>query len=280
MGIRKKQQEQIYEMEQVLPIVAGLADKYTSKESSSLPYEAASMLTEAVIYTLDECLEEKGQALYGGNNIDINVIYKEGKEIIEKKVYRAKELYEALGADFQDYGCRNYRDAILKGMPAFFLRYDMFFEPQNHLLTMDYPLIYGLPKRCGVDMILEYLQGIAAESSFLSLFPPESIRECLREMSPDFPGNFMDNICYPVLWRAIACFIADCPLQALSLPEKERETVCGFFQGDSREKNVLKIQGILKLVLRKARREELFSYFALVADDYAARLCLDNLPKS
>ena len=37
-----------YEMEELVPIVAGLADQYTSKESTSISYEQANRLLEAV----------------------------------------------------------------------------------------------------------------------------------------------------------------------------------------------------------------------------------------
>ncbi|WP_455717147.1 DUF6179 domain-containing protein, partial [Anaerosporobacter sp.] len=39
-----------YEMEELLPIVARLVDQYTSKESSSIRFETAKQLMEAVIY--------------------------------------------------------------------------------------------------------------------------------------------------------------------------------------------------------------------------------------
>ena len=46
-----------YEIEELVPIVATLAEKYTSKESSSITYEKAQQLMEAVLY----CICEAGQ---------------------------------------------------------------------------------------------------------------------------------------------------------------------------------------------------------------------------
>ena len=48
----------IYTMEQLIPVVAGLAEEFTSKESCSVTYEKARQLMEAVIYCighLDSC---------------------------------------------------------------------------------------------------------------------------------------------------------------------------------------------------------------------------------
>ena len=46
-----------YEMNELLPIVAKLAEKYTSKESSSITYERAEYLMEAVIYCINEYVD-------------------------------------------------------------------------------------------------------------------------------------------------------------------------------------------------------------------------------
>jgi len=43
-----------FETEELLPIVAELADKYTGKESSSITYEKARQLMEAVLYCIHE----------------------------------------------------------------------------------------------------------------------------------------------------------------------------------------------------------------------------------
>ena len=49
-----------YEMEDLVPIVAKLAEGYTSKESTSITYERAQQLMEAVLYSIREA-EKAGQ---------------------------------------------------------------------------------------------------------------------------------------------------------------------------------------------------------------------------
>ena len=44
-----------YGLEEILPVVIYLTNKYTSGESSSVPYEKAEMLMEAVLYCIREC---------------------------------------------------------------------------------------------------------------------------------------------------------------------------------------------------------------------------------
>ena len=50
-----------YKIEQLLPLAAELADRYTSKESTSVTYETAGALMEAVLYCMKEC-EDEGNA--------------------------------------------------------------------------------------------------------------------------------------------------------------------------------------------------------------------------
>lgn len=48
-----------YKMEELLPIVEELAQKYTSGESSSITYERAAYLMEGILYCLAEAGEEE-----------------------------------------------------------------------------------------------------------------------------------------------------------------------------------------------------------------------------
>ena len=140
------------EIENLLPLVAELADRYTSRESSSVTYETAAALMEAVLYCLRECEQEEAALVASGPASDVRALYRRGAQLVIEKTHTVKALYDTIIQDFEDYGCMNYRDTILKGMPQFFLRYDPVFAPGNHLLTLDYPLLCGKPQRMGVSL--------------------------------------------------------------------------------------------------------------------------------
>lgn len=282
------------DMEQIMPIVAKLADKYTSKESSSVSYEVAAMLTEAVVYTVEECFDrenasevgakEKGESLIAQNfeTKNLSVFYEKGKDIICRKVYEAKDLYEKIIESVQDYGCVNYRDTILKGFPAFFTKYDYKFRPQNHILSLDYPLLVQNEDLTGIDMILQYLKGIYIEAEFLKKFSATAVRQCVMEgaagESPQvFLKYYMGNICEVVLWRAICCAIADRPVNELSLEPEDWSDIKFVFEGDSVEKAQQKIEAIIKLLLQKLNDNGVntgfpVEYFSGVSHEYAVRM--------
>lgn len=217
-----------YELEELVPIVAKLAEKYTGIDSSSITYEKANQLMEAVIYCIHENdmdmiqdedlsnLEDKTET----NNVDeadlkrsaykanreirqlersnAEEAYKTGKNLVKQKVKRALELYHELLPEFDSYGNYYLDQTIKKGMPEFFKWYDVDFEPQNTLLTLDYPVLRELCNLEGIDRIYEYLRCIQLEQRFLGKMKREFVIQCLVKYNSSYK-NMVDNLCPAVL---------------------------------------------------------------------------------
>ena len=107
-----------YEMEELLPIVAELADKYTSKESTSVSYEKANQLMEAVLYCIHQCEDREG--LLSKRGLPAREAYRLGCERLLKKVKKVQEAYNEMVVDFCAYGNENYQDTVTEGIYAFF----------------------------------------------------------------------------------------------------------------------------------------------------------------
>lgn len=279
-----------YRMEQLIPIVAELTERYTSKESSSVSYDTAQSLMEAVLYCMDECIRD-GQAIMDPAHLpEESVLYRRGAGLVIQKTYKAKQIYEAILPSFEDYGCINYRDTILKGIPEFFVRYDPVFFPARHLLTLDYPLLNGNPKLLGIDLILEYLKGIWIEMRFLDTFDPNFVRNLLEQESPEYRELYLDNLCSPVLLHAAVRSVTGRPAQAEGgAPQTARAP--HLTREDSRRlREILsgKTPSETTRCIRKGIREAVLClpgtapYFERSADGYASRIrsgiandCLD-----
>lgn len=167
-----------YKMEELLPLVARLAEKYTGFESTSVTYERAEQLMGAVLYCIAEadgpgsnaaasgrCRPECGRGPAGSGRKEGTAIwahekegaaaraYGEGHRRVLEKAGAALELYNDMVRDFSDYGNIYLHDTVIKGMPVFFQRYDAEFEPQNTVLTLDYPVLQDLSAYSGIDRI-------------------------------------------------------------------------------------------------------------------------------
>ena len=160
-----------YEMEELIPIVAALADQYTSKESTSISYERASHLMEAVLYCIDQCRE--GRQLTDSRGLTAREAYECGYELVMQKVKRTQELYNEMIMDFCAYGNENYRVTVEKAIPGFFRYYNAKFAPQETIITMDYPTIRPIADETGINAVAKYVEYISYEQRFLRALPQE-----------------------------------------------------------------------------------------------------------
>lgn len=266
-------------MEDLLALTGKLSKRYTSYESSSVTYEAAAALMGGAVYCVEEYLNSAGEAaLTAGKKQNIEQAYQEGQRLVTEKVYQAKEVYEQLLDGFLDYGCRNYHETFIKGMPQFFLRYDAVFCPQEHLLTLDYPVIgqKQLMPLSGVNLILGYLTCALEEKNLLLTFDASGIRQLLEETMVDYQELYMDNICSLVLWQAVKCVIAHKPPHCLVLDKEDKEAVKLIFKGNSRKQAELTIRHSMQPLVRSVTDETKQQYFTALAREFAVYAVMES----
>ena len=261
-----------YQLEELLPITAWLADKYTSKESSSVTYDTAQMLMEAVIYCVKECGDISSNALMGKQAVKAEDAYKIGYDRVVEMVHKAKAIYDKMSRDFCDYGCSNYRATVLEGMPSFFIFYDARFRPQDHLLTLDYPTVNFSGEMCGIDIIYQYLCDIVLEKGFLECFPQQAVRQLLGRIQSRVGTAYMGNISEMVLVTAFGCMIADRRLSELSLCSQDMDAVKQYFSGDDLQRTEGKLKMLLRVMAEKSGRQEWIPYFDRLCHEYAVRI--------
>lgn len=185
-------QQSDYSLEELLPIVSELASRYTGGEHSSVTYEKAQMLMEAVLYCIHEFRLSQGNALMA-EDVPAEEAYRRGQEIVIDKVRMLQALYNEMIPDFKDYGCLCLRDTVTKGIPAFLKRYEFRFAPQETLLTLDYPVQEKLEHLTGVSRVLAYLECICREQNYLNQMDAREVVTILHEYHRDY-GSLTVNI--------------------------------------------------------------------------------------
>jgi hypothetical protein len=270
--IREGRSVMEYRLEELLPAAAGLTEKYTSKESSSVTYETAQMLMEAVIYCIGLCEESYGGALRSKRGLRAEEAYSIGYEKVIEKTYEAKAVYDRLAMDFEDYGCVNYRDTMVSGMPQFFLRYDARFCPQDHILTLDYPTMNRYGKKGGIRLIYEYLCDAEREQRLLRCFDSRIITALLRHVEAKQDVDYMENICSLVLLQSLGCLISKKQLTDLTLTRTDTEEVRRYFSDDPAETIGDKVQEMIGLIIQRAGMEPWKQYFQREGNEFAVRI--------
>ena len=196
----------IYEMEDLVPIVGKLAEKYTCKESSSISYEKAQQLMEAVIYCIHEAKNSEKNSLEAGGMISACRMYEIGVLRVEEKVKDALSIYNEVLSEFSSYENICLYDTFVIGLPEFFKWYDYRYEPQNTILTLDYPVLMDISEYTGIDKIFCFIQCIYLEQKFLRRFTDNFIKSILIKNNVNHK-EMIDNICEIVLMTVTGCIL-------------------------------------------------------------------------
>lgn len=88
--------------------------------------------------------------------------------------------------NFNAYNNVYYYDTVIKGMPEFFINYDAKYAPQDHLLTLDYPILKNYRHLTGIDLIEKYIYCICLEQKFLNSFSEEEVITILDDYEFDY----------------------------------------------------------------------------------------------
>ena len=75
-----------YDMEELVSIVAKLAEEYTSKESTSITYEKAQQFMDAVLYCINEAEKMERYSLIQENGVSAHDMYKIGVSCVIEKI--------------------------------------------------------------------------------------------------------------------------------------------------------------------------------------------------
>ena len=199
-----------FSVEELLPVVGKLAEKYTGWESTSITYEKAEQLMEAVLYCIRE-MDGQKEGLVSQEKMSAEMAYELGYQCVVEKVKETLDLYHKILPDFSFYENRCLRDTFLKGIPEFFRWYDVKFEPQNTILTLDYPVLVDLSGCSGIDRIHKHLSCIHEEQKFLQRFPEEEVSHILSRYNK-YHRDMVENLCEIVLLDIAKKMVAEAGL--------------------------------------------------------------------
>ncbi|MDD2971454.1 MAG: DUF6179 domain-containing protein [Lachnospiraceae bacterium] len=266
----------MYQMEELLPLVGHLTAKYTSNESTSVTYETAQRLMEAVLYCIRET-EQGGEAAMSpvpAESRSAAQTYELGQQMVLQKVQKLRKLYHHMLGEFQDYGMKSLDEVVRKGIPEFLRRYDVRFSPQETWLTLDYPILLEHGDLSGIDEVLLYLQCLVWEQRFLDAFDSTYVTEILREWNAGYEEMY-ENICSIVLLNTMGHLLLQKPLQERGYTGAEYERMENLWRGRSQEELEQILRKLLKGWIASAYHNDqrLLYYLYNETGNAAARIC-------
>lgn len=262
-----------YEIEELVPVVGKLAEKYTSHESTSITYEKAEQLMGAVLYCIHELREMNGHAPALNEKIPAQRAYEIGAAYVTEKTEKALNLYNEMMPWFYHYENQCLYDTFVKGIPEFFKWYDVQFEPQNTILTLDYPVLKDISEYTGIDQIFEFIKSIGLEQKFLKLFPAGYVTNILSRNNRDWKKS-MDNICETVLIYVIGHVLAGKSLMKFELEEADVLHIQKLFMQTDLESIRNRLETALETFIKNYCEgdRDLLNYLASDLDGIVVRL--------
>jgi hypothetical protein len=262
-----------FELKDLVPIVAKLTENYTLKESTSITYEKAQQLMDAVVYCIRECETSEQYSLIQEEELSAWKMYETGARCVEEKVKKSLELYNKIMTEFLSYDNECLYDTVAKGLPEFFKWYDYKFEPQNSLLTLDYPVLAEVSEHTGIDRIYDFLVCILIEQKFLNKFPYEFVIKVLSEYDNQYK-SMIDNLCEIVLMYVVIHILSGNDFSHFCLETGEYQHLQSLIQ----EKDLSELREIIKNVIKTLVREHyendgnLWEYLCLAVDNISVRI--------
>lgn len=262
-----------YEMDTLVPIVAKLAEGYTSKESTSITYDRAWQLMDAVLYCIHEAEITGCFSVVGQDEISPEKMYAIGLKYVKKKTKEALDMYNGIMPHFSSYGNQCLYDTVVKGLPEFFKWYDCKYEPQNTILTLDYPILEDISEHRGIDKIYDYISCIQLEQKFLNGFSRECVTGILEKYDKKY-RLMIENICEIVLMNILSHMMAGKEISILNFEPDECYKMQAVIQMEDLETLREKLKNATSVFVREyyENDDKLREYLYNAVDNISVRM--------
>ena len=265
----------------IISLLGERVEKFTMRDSTSVTKETAERILGSILYCIKSDSNNTiknstlDKSLIKEENLDIRTAFYNGLLIKKEKIKKAKILCENIKREFCFIDNCYYKDIIWKGIDAFFKNYDVEFNPQYNVLTLDYPLYIEIENLSGIDLIYEYLKRFYIEERFLKKFEIHVIEEILRGYNDNFT-NLVINICKIILRNAIICKILNKNIYELDVKEIDIDRIKKYIENNTQEEMVRLIDEKLKSLLKELSLEEevFYTYFKLDIKEFVKELYL------
>lgn len=264
------------QMEELLLIVSELAQKYAGYESTSITYERAQSLMEAVLFCLNECDNSNADGLVH-KSVKARERYQIGVKLLEEKVREIREIFHEMSPCFEDYGVKCLSYTVRNGIPQFLKWYDVKFCPQNTVIDLDYPLLIDCASLTGADAVYRYIRGIRTEQMFLGAFERNYVVSVLEKHNSEY-RDMAENICGVVLTNIIGRIAIRKSVRDAEFQQEEYLQLSKAFGGKSVSEIESLVKGLIGEIVRRFYQDDaaMLEYLSCEAGHMAARIDAAN----
>lgn len=168
---------------QIMNILKEIIMRYTKGESTSVTVETAEKLLNSICYSIDAysiSIDNPEECIAILKEKSIKEIYNGGIEIVTACVKESKLLYKKIMPRKLKVPLMAYNDT-LEAILGLFDKYEIVFNAQDKIATIDYPLAFDDMNAKGIFYIKQYLETLELENEFCNLFDIEDITKTLND---------------------------------------------------------------------------------------------------
>ncbi len=203
-------------------LVSYQSKRYTLGDSSSLRIETAEELFTSVCFLL-QLYQEKThiswKKLLTLNNMDL---LKQARLYAEEDIVQAKKLYTSI--KHSSINIKNvFLTDTLDNIELFFKKYDVYLFAHKIPCAIDYPLAGPVPDNVyGVEYILQYLQRLIIENSFLRYYSVSELQNLFSVYMPEYKLSLL-NLYEPVAVNSFGRWLLTHTSRPLNISYQEKK---------------------------------------------------------
>ena len=243
--------------------------RYTSGESSSVPWETAQGMLASLLYTIRLDGEDPGERGRQLAESDLAEELRRGQTRLRRKMDYARRLWRRLAGSGAAGDSRALGETLL-GIWEFWRRYDWRFAAHEVPCDIDYQLALPVPERMqGVRYVKEYLRRLSIENHFLRRYTWADLVAVLERYHPWYQEEVC-NLFLPVAVNALGKALMGAAPVPLTMTEGEREALAQCFRNQTKETVFAQLAAAARSVAGK--EENTAAYLTACAEDLAGRL--------
>ncbi|NRG33448.1 DUF6179 domain-containing protein [Niallia circulans] len=163
---------------EIMQVLQQLIRRYTQGKSTSVTAETAEGIMVSLMYAMDAYalhFKDPEEAIAHINFENIKDIHAKGVELLRHYFEDAKQLYQEVKKLKLDVPVDAYNMTIDESLPVFMNHYNIIFEAQNTMASIDYPLAIDDMRLQGVFYMKQYLERLRMETRFCHFFSHQDL---------------------------------------------------------------------------------------------------------
>ena len=202
-------------------LVSYQSKRYTLGDSSSLRIETAEELFTSVCFLLQLYQKKTNiswKKLLSLNNMEL---LKKARLYAEDDAAQAKKLYINIKQNLVNI--KNvFLNDTLDNIALFFKKYDVYLFAHKIPCTIDYPLAWPVSDNVyGIEYILQYLQRLLIENSFLQNYPVSDLHHLFSVYMPEYKLSLI-NFYEPIAVNSFGRWLLTHTSRPLNISHKDK----------------------------------------------------------